>query len=486
MNVVFFVLIVGSILIASFNGRMPELTSASIVSAKKAVELALGLAGQMTLWLGFMGVLRESGVLASLVRWLTPLTKRLFPEIPANHPALSAMVMNFSTNILGLGNAATPFGLKAMHELNTLNKHQGVATNSMVLFLVINTSGLALLPLGVVAIRSALNSKDAGGIILPSLIGTFIATLVAVALCKLIERLPLFSEKKHTTSSETASAETASSEMKPPPPLPELILKDSQPASWRTWFVLAISIAVASAFMLSLGNVEAKAGAHCSNNSNCVAGTVCVSGICQIPNPSTCALACADGEACVHGECHAKPGAIEYLRPYLSSWLLPLLMLSIVCLGFSRRVNVYGAFIASAKEGFQLAVSLIPYLVAILVAVGMFRASGALDFLIGAVGPWTSLVGLPAEALPMAFTRPLSASGAMAIMVETMEHHGPDSLVGYMVSLINGSSETTFYVLAVYFGAVHIIKTRHAVLACMSADVFSLGITVFLTHLFFG
>jgi len=436
MNVVFFILIVGSVLVATFNGRMPEVTTASIDSAKTAIELALRLAGQMTLWLGFMGILRESGVLASLVRALTPLTRRLFPEIPAHHPALSAMVMNFSTNILGLGNAATPFGLKAMHELNKLNAFQGVATNSMVLFLVINTSGLALLPLGVVAIRSSLGSVDAGGIILPSLIGTFVATLVAVALCKLIERLPFFSEKKLAAASPSPSATPA--ETKPPPPLPELILKDSQPATWRTWVVLAIAIAVGVAFVRSWGNME------------------------------------------------AQEGFIEQLRPYLSSWLLPMLMLSIVCLGFSRRVGAYEAFIASAKEGFQLTVSLIPYLVAILVAVGMFRASGALDFLIGIVGPWTSAVGLPAEALPMAFTRPLSGSGATAILVDTLQHHGPDSLIGYMVSLINGSSETTFYVLAVYFGAVHVTKTRHAVPACVGADVLSLGIVVFLTHLFFG
>ncbi|MCL2625671.1 MAG: hypothetical protein FWD46_02485 [Cystobacterineae bacterium] len=437
MNVVFFVLILSSVLVAAFNGQMPAVTKASIDSAKTAVELALALAGQMTLWLGFMGVLRESGVLASLVRGLTPLTRRLFPEIPAEHPALSAMVMNFATNILGLGNAATPFGLKAMHELNQLNKHKGIATNSMVLFLVINTSGLALLPLGVVAIRASLGSADPGGIILPSLMGTFFATLIAVLLCKFIERLPLFSEKKlppNPTPTETGNSPAAT------PPLPELILKESQPPSWRTWFVLAIALAVGWAFLLSLGDVGAV------------------------------------GEL----------SAIERLRPYLSSWLLPLLMLSIVCLGFSRRIHVYEAFITSAKEGFQLSVSLIPYLVAILVAVGMFRASGALDFLIGVAGPWTGRVGLPAEALPMAFTRPLSASGALAIMMDTMKQHGPDSLIGYMVSLINGSSETTFYVLAVYFGSVHIAKTRHAVLACMSADVFSLGVTVFLTHLFFG
>jgi len=435
MNVVFFVLIVGSVLIASFNGRMPAVTTAGIESAKTAVELALRLAGQMTLWLGFMGVLRESGVLASLVRALTPVTRRLFPEIPDNHPALSAMVMNFSTNILGLGNAATPFGLKAMHELNKLNKYQGVATNSMVLFLVINTSGLALLPLGVVAIRASFGSMDAGGIILPSLIGTFIATLVAILLCKFVERLPFFSEKKLAKASSEASPSAPPAEMKPPPALPELILKESQPVSWRSWVVLAIAVAVAVAFLLSLGNMEAQVG---------------------------------------------------NLRVYLSSWLLPLLMLSIVTLGFSRRVGVYEAFISSAKEGFHLAVSLVPYLVAILVAVGMFRESGALDFLIGHIGPWTSLVGLPAEALPMAFTRPLSGSGATAILMDTLQQHGPDSLIGYMVSLINGSSETTFYVLAVYFGAVHVTKTRHAVPACVGADVLSLGIVVFLTHLFFG
>ncbi|MCL2178089.1 MAG: spore maturation protein [Proteobacteria bacterium] len=439
MNVVFFVLILSSVLVATFNGKMPAVTEASIVSAKTAVELSLGLAGQMTLWLGFMGVLRESGVLASLVRWLTPLTQRLFPEIPKNHPALSAMVMNFATNILGLGNAATPFGLKAMHELNQLNKHKGVASNSMVLFLVINTSGLALLPLGVVAIRASLGSKDAGGIILPSLVGTFCATIIAVLLCKFVERLPLFSEKK--LQEETTPSPLAENMPPSGPALPELILKESPPLSWRSCFVLAIALAVGLAFWLSLG----KPG----------------------------------GEA-------TELGAIERLRPYLSSWLLPLLMLSIVCLGFSRRIHVYEAFIASAKEGFQLSISLIPYLVAILVAVGMFRASGTLEFLVGAIGPWTSLVGLPAEALPMAFTRPLSGSGAMAIMMDTMKHHGPDSLVGYMVSLINGSSETTFYVLAVYFGAVHVAKTRHAVLACVGADVFSLGVVVFLTHLFFG
>ena len=432
MNVVFFVLIVGSVLVASFNGKMPEVTNASIDAAKTAVELALRLAGQMTLWLGFMGVLRESGVLASLVRALTPLTKRLFPEIPENHPALSAMVMNFSTNILGLGNAATPFGLKAMHELNSLNKFPGTASNSMVLFLVINTSGLALLPLGVVAIRASLGSMDAGGIVIPSLIGTFVATIVAVGLCKLIERLPLFSEKK------LAAEQAPSSSSEGPPALPELILKDSQPVSWRTWAVLAIAVAVAVAFALSLRNVQ------------------------------------------------ADVGAIEQLRPYLSSWLLPLLMLSIVCLGFSRRIGVYGAFISSAKEGFQLAVSLVPYLVAILVAVGMFRASGALDFLIGTLGPWTGFFGLPAEALPMALMRPLSGSGATAILMDTMQQHGPDSFVGYMVSLINGSSETTFYVLAVYFGAVQVTKTRHAVPACVGADILSLGIVVLLTHLFFG
>ena len=418
LNGIFVALVTGAVLVAAFSGQMPAANDAALEAAKQAVEVLLKLVGVMALWLGFMRVLRDAGVMASLARALAPVLRRLFPEVPPDHPAMGAIVMNLAANVLGLGNAATPFGLKAMRELESLNPRPGVATNAMALFLAINTSGLAVLPLGAIALRASLGSRNAAGIIVPSLIASACATVAAIAAAKLLERWPRFAAERAVVresngdgaprpgdSSAFDAAERASAAGAP-----------MEPA--RAWlfvaFAFALSFAVTRAFC-------------------------------------------------------AEP-TFETAKSMLSSWLLPALMAAIALGGFARRVAVYDAFIAGAREGVQIAVTVLPFMIAILVGVGLFRASGALDALIGAVAPLTSLVGFPAEALPMALIRPLSGSGALAVMTETMSHYGPDSFVGFLVCVINGSSETTFYVLALYLGSVGVRASRHTVLACLAGD----------------
>ncbi len=435
LNWIFLALVSGSVVVAGYTGSMAKLTEASTTSAKTAVDLAIGLIGQMALWLGFMGVLKEAGLLRGMANLLRPIMVRIFPDVPADHPAMGAMIMNIAANALGLGNAATPFGLKAMAELNKLNARPGVATNAMALFLVINTSGVAVLPLGVVAVRALLGSKDPAGIIVPSLVGTLASTVLAVVVCKLLERLPRFSAAAPGVATPPTTEVTS-----PSPALgaeaESALAERPKPEAWRLALAFGLGLAVLGALVRHV---------HLSTLA-----------------------------------------PLELTRSVLSDWLLPVLMLTILAIGVGRHVKVYEAFITAAKEGFQVAVTIIPFLVAIIVAIGMFRASGAMDALAGALGPFTSAFGLPAEALPMALVRPLSGSGSLAVMTEAMKTHGPDSFIGYLVSLINGSSETTFYVLALYFGAVQVRAVRHTLLACLTSDTIGLLLTVALTHLFFG
>ncbi len=422
MNWVFFGLIVTSVLAGAFTGTMPKVTEASLSSAKSAVELAVGLIGQMTLWLGLVGVLREAGLLRSVARALRPVMGRLFPEVPVDHPAMGAMIMNISANVLGLGNAATPFGLKAMQELDKLNQRKGVATNAMALFLVINTSGVAVLPLGVIAVRATLGSKDPAGIIVPTLLATMSSTVVAVIACTLLARLPFFSAARYPALEVDAAANKAPDAAALQQAEALATLERKTPL-WRKLAVAGIGAAVLVALVVH---------------------------VLQAP---------------------PAQGGFELTRGLLSDWLLPLLILAIVTLGFGREVKVYEAFIAAAKDGFQTVVTIIPFLVGMLVAIGMFRASGAMDLLVGLVSPVLAPLGFPAEALPMSLIRPLSGSGALGVMTEALKTYGPDSFVGYLVSVLNGSTETTFYVLALYFGAVQVRVLRHSLAACLVADV---------------
>jgi spore maturation protein SpmA len=439
VNWIFMGLIAVAVITAAFNGTMPKVTEASISSAKSAVELAIGLVGQMTLWLGLMGVLREAGLMRSVANWLRPIMIRLFPDVPADHPAMGAMIMNFAANILGLGNAATPFGLKAMGELDKLNKQRGIATNSMALFLVINTSGIALLPTGVVAVRAMLGSKDPAGIIVPSIVGSAISTVIAVLIAKALERRRLFAVDRYLDSAlATGDLQVKAADDKA---MTEAVAA-AKPVDPATGKRLALILIIAAAILFAVYR-------H---------------------------FALAPPEA----------RSADLGRALMSDWLLPILMLVIVLFGMGRKVKVYEVYVAAAKEGFQIAVVIIPFLVGILVAVGMFRASGAMEAITSTVGPWTSRIGFPAEALPMAMMRPLSGQGSLAIMMETMKTHGSDSFIGYLVSLINGSSETTFYVLALYFGAVQVKAVRHTLVACLASDTVGLMITLALTHVFFG
>lgn len=381
---------------------MDALSSAMIDSATGAVELAIGLVGVMALFLGLMKIAEEGGLLKILARLIRPLMIRLFPDVPADHPAMGAMILNMSANMLGLGNAATPFGIKAMQELNRLNPVKGCATDSMVLFLAINTSSITLLPTGVIALRASAGSTDPAGILPTTLFATLCSTVAAVVAVKSYRR---FFPLTVATADDETDAVTPSDDR-------PIAIETS--AGYPAW----VSLLALLGFLLLI--------------------------------PLT-----------------------VFFGQIVSPWILPGLMLGFLLFGVVRRVPIYESFVEGAKEGFQVALKIIPYLVAILVAVGMFRASGALEWVVGHIGQVTTLIGLPAEALPMALLRPLSGSGAYGVMASIINDPavGPDSYIGYLVSTLQGSTETTFYVLAVYFGAVQIRRIRHALAAGLTADV---------------
>lgn len=446
LNGIFVALIVGAVATAAINGTMSAVNQALMDSARQAVDLALGLIGIMALWLGMMRVLRDAGVMTSLARKLAPLMTKLFPEVPAEHPAMAAMILNLSANILGLGNAATPFGLKAIRELQQLNPKKAVATDSMALFLAINTSGVAVMPLGVIAMRASMDSANASSIFLPSVLATLCSTITAVVVAKALAKRRRFAFDRYPDDSDSSpdpSGTPSGSPSNSPTPTPSTKTPDvAEPGSspppevelsrWRLTSLAAFAALIVWAAFREL-NGDAGAG----------------------------------------------------FKEIANTWLMPILAVVIVLYGFSARVKVYESLIEGAREGFEIVVMIIPFLVAILVAVGVFRASGALDSVLAVISPATSLIGFPAEALPMALLRPLSASGAMGVMVETMQTHGPDSFVGYLSSVLMGSTETTFYVLAVYYGSVRIKATRHTVVACLSADLVGALAALFWCRIFF-
>lgn len=434
LNVVFVGLVLLSVLVAAFTGHMEAVSSGAIDSAKKSVELALGLVGAMSLFMGLMRVAQDGGMLRLIARAAAPVMRRLFPEVPEDHPAMSAMILNIASNVLGLGNAATPFGIRAMQELDKLNPVKGTATNAMVLFLAINTSGLAILPTGVVALRAAAGSKDPAGIFFSTWFGSGCATIVAILAATLLARLPRF--RASDPHRDGAAGADAQAPVEPVPELPQEPVRT--PPRFGGWLVVAYVAALAAALALHFGRELAT----------------------------------------------ASWGDVS--RDVLSFWMIPLLIAGLVLFGWARGVKVYESLVEGAKDGFQVALKIIPYLVAILVAVGMFRASGCLDVFVSLVSPLTSPLGLPAEAVPMAVLRPLSGSGAYGVMSEILTARGPDSYLGYLVSTMQGSTDTTFYVLAVYFGAVGVKKTRHAVPAGLLADAAGIAAAVFICHAIWG
>ncbi len=401
---------------AAAKSPMELLATAMVDTAEASVTLALGLVGVMALFLGLMKVAEQGGMLVIIAKLTRPLMQKLFPDVPPDHPAMGAMILNMSANVLGLGNAATPFGIRAMQELEKLNDAKGTASNAMVLFLAINTSSVTLLPTGIIALRAAAGSQDPAGIVPTTLFATICSTTIAIAMAKLCQKYwfttpePVFEKAASAMEGDTGleEFETAQTE--------EAASLDTEGAveSYPAW----------------------------------VSYTVLIGILCLIP------LTVLYGKA-------------------ISPWIMPGIMVGLLGFGVAKRVRVYEAFVEGAKDGFLVALRIIPYLVAILVAVGMFRASGAMDLLISPLSVVTDPLGMPADALPMALLRPLSGSGAYGIVADILNNPaiGPDSYTGYLVSTLQGSTETTFYVLAVYFGAVQVRRIRHALVAGLSADL---------------
>ncbi len=414
MNLVFLLIVLSAFLVAAWKqltgysgdlSPMDALSKAMVDSATGSVELALGLVGVMTLFLGLMKVAEAGGMLTILARLIRPLMVRLFPDVPAEHPAMGAMILNISANALGLGNAATPFGIRAMQELNRLNKVPGTATDSMVLFLAINTSSVTLLPTGVIAIRAAAGSVDPAGILPTTLFATACSTIAAISAALLYRRFfPITSVQGQQVLAVEEIEEVKENGV-------QLLQGEGAYPLWVSFAALGALVSLI-------------------------------------------------------------PITVFYGK-VIAPWILPGLMVGFLLFGVLRRVSIYEVFVEGAKEGFQVAIKIIPYLVAILVAVGMFRASGALDAVVDFIGQWTLALGMPPEALPMALLRPLSGSGAYGVMASIIDDPaiGPDSYTGYLVTTLQGSTETTFYVLAVYFGAVQIKRIRHALWTALTADL---------------
>ena len=427
INIIWLSMVVLATVTAAYTNRMDALTKASFESAKDAVVLAIGLIGPMALWLGIMKVAEAGGLMRIVAHRVRPLMVRLFPDVPHDHPAMSAMIMNMAANALGLGNAATPMGIKAMQELEKLAPEKGTATNAMCLFLAINTSNVTLLPLGVITIRAAAGSASPAAIFIPSLIATTCSTIVAIVAAKMLARgnsgtEPAIVPQTYETAASEAEA-CAEPELFPP----------SRTGKWFIWLLVAVFAGGAVYQLMSA--TEPLAFSAASLNS-------------------------------------------------LSSWLIPALISGLLIFGYLRGVRIYETITDGAKEGFNTAMRIIPFMVAIFVAIGMFRASGAMDILVTVLSPLTSAVGMPAEALAMGLLRPLSGSGSFAFMSEIIKQ-SPDSLLSAMVSVIQGSSETTLYVLAVYFGAIGVHRTRHALPAALCGETAGLIAAVAVCNLWF-
>jgi len=370
-------------------------------NAKLGFELSIGLTGVMTLWLGIMKIGEKGGAVNLLSKGVSPLFNRLFPDVPKNHPVHGSMVMNIAANMLGLDNAATPLGLKAMKELQELNPNKDRASNSMIMFLVLNTSGLTIIPISIMVYRAQLGAADPSDIFLPILISTFVSTLVGIITVSLWQKINLFQK--------------------------EILL-------YLGGLTLLLSFAIWGFTLLS------------ADSQNAVAQLV-------------------------------------------SNIILFSLIVSFIVLALKHKVNVYDSFIEGAKEGFSTAIKIVPFLIAILVGIGVFRASGAMDALLYGIGWCFEKCGMPTDfvdALPVAFMKPLSGGGARGLMVDAMTVHGADSFVGRLACTFQGATDTTFYILAVYFGSVGIRQTRYAVVAGLIADLAGIIAAIFVAYLFFG
>lgn len=378
-----------------------KIVDSTFDSSKTAFETSLGLTGVLALWLGIMKIGEKAGAVNVLARMLSPVFTRLFPDIPRNHPVMGSIFMNIASNMLGLDNAATPTGLKAMAQMQELNPKKDTATNPMIMFLVLNTSGLTIIPTTILAFRASYGAAQPTDVFIPILLATTVATLAGMIITALWQRINLF-----------------------------------QPV------LLAVLVGL-----------------------------------------------CAFVAIVVWGFGQMDQATMAKVTGLVGPLILLAIIVAFILGGFIRKINVYDAFIEGAKEGFQTAVRIIPYLVAILVAVGVFRASGAMDVVIRGISRLFEMMGLDTGfvgALPTAFMKPLSGSGARGLMLEAMKSYGADSFVGRLSCIFQGSTDTTFYILAVYFGSVGVKYTRHAVACGLLADLAGVIAAIFIAYIFFN
>lgn len=433
LNYIWLGLILSAVLLGGFTGHMKEVVGGAVQSAQQAVTIALGLIGIMAMWLGLMRVAEKSGLIRSLARLLRPVLKLLFPAVPADHPAMGSMVMNFAANMLGLTNAATPLGLRAMRDLESLNRTPGSASNAMCTFLAINTSSVQLIPMTSIGLLAANGSKNPTAIIGTAFAATLCAATAAILAVKVLERLRFFNVASKPGDLPSSAATVGD------PPQGELAaanipgIADTPPspfARWRFPVLVLFSLCFAWFFVRQVSAPAVESG---------------------LPE-------------------NANPTLIVRMVGSLSVLAIPFLLGFLPLYGGLSGVRVYEEFVEGAKEGFQVALRIIPFLVAILVAIGIFRSAGGVNLLTDALRPLLDWARYPAELVPLTLMRPLSGSASLGLLSELIKTHGPDSLLARTACTLYGSTETTFYVVAVYFGSVNIKRTRHAIPAGLIAD----------------
>jgi spore maturation protein SpmA len=378
-----------------------DIMNSTYDTARTGFEISLGLTGVLSLWLGIMKIGERGGMIELFSRGVTPLFSKLFPDIPKNHPASGSMLMNLSANMLGLDNAATPFGLKAMQELQEINPKKDQASNPMIMFLVLNASGLTLIPVTIMVYRAQMGAANPADIFIPIMIATFVATVVGLIAVCLKQRINIFSKE-----------------------------------------ILG--------FLLIMGGI--------------IAGTVLI--FKSMPQEQ-----------------------VSIVSSLVANIILLTIIVLFIIKAMRRKINIFESFIDGAKEGFKTAVSIIPYLIAILVGIGVFRASGAMDFLMEGIRSLVGLTGIDTrwvDGIPTALMKPLSGSGARGMMIDAMQTFGADSFAGRLSSVLQGATDTTFYIVAVYYGAVNIKNTRYTVQYALLADLAGVIAAIFVAYLFFG
>ncbi len=466
LNVIWLALIAIGILVGGLLGRFGSdetlgqvgVVEAMFDAAKLAVvNIAIPLGAIMMMWLGVMRLAERAGMIQALARVLRPIMTRLFPEVPAEHPAMGAIIMNMAANVLGLGNAATPLGLRAMEQLERLNPHKGVATNSMCTFLAINTSSVTLIPATTIAILSSAGVSNPYQIIGPAILATMCSTIVAIIAVKTFQRLPAFQIRETEVAAGSEENEGSETALRTLSPVQKFLLG-------------GIGLLFVGFFTLefippdTLQSFRERIG---------------IAGLVELVNAKGATLEIQEDEA-------TDPGL--WLRGLFaaSTVTIPFVFLFFMVYAAMRGVRVYEEFVEGAKEGWNVAVRIMPYLVTMLVALGIFRSSGALQLLQTMLKPLLTPLGFPIEVLPMALMRPLSGSGSQGVLVDIVTTPGVSDTAKFTAATMFGSTETTFYVLAVYFGSVAIRRTRHALAAGLCADLAGIIAAVVICNLIFS